>query len=37
MKNLVEQPYSRRHIMSFWNWQNIKKKNLWNVLMKHHG
>lgn len=39
LKDLQENPYGRRHIMSFWNWANIDKKSLvecayetiWNV------
>ena len=28
LKNLKEDKYSRRHIISFWNWANIDKKEL---------
>ncbi len=39
LQELKEEPYTRRHIISFWNWQNIDKKELvecayetvWNV------
>lgn len=42
IKELRFDPYGRRHIMSFWNWSNIKKKALvecafetiWNVRNK---
>lgn len=43
IKNIQNNPYGRRHIISFWNWSNIDKKALvecayetiWNVRGKY--
>jgi thymidylate synthase len=45
LKGLVKDPYSRRHIISFWHWANIDKKSLvecayetmWNVSNDGNG
>ena len=45
LKGLIENPYGRRHIISFWHWANIDKKALvecayetiWNVRNDGNG